>query len=126
MESKKQQARHEMLKKFSKSKGSELHEPTVGENLKAKKLSKVTVVSDSEDGLEKGLTKAQELLKAKLGAKFGLTDEDESEEPSEESEDELEEEEAEEAHDVKACPVKDCELCNEVVAAEKSPSKDEE
>jgi hypothetical protein len=32
-------------------------------------MQKVTVMSDSEEGLEKGLSKAQQIMKAKLGKK---------------------------------------------------------
>lgn len=79
-DTKKKLARLEMLKKFSKSKASEMHEPTVGENLKKKKLSKVTVMAEDEKGLTKGLSKAQQILKAKLGEKLLGKDEEESEE----------------------------------------------
>jgi hypothetical protein len=80
---KKQQARMEMLKALSKKKGSEIHAPKA-EEFKKKKLSKVTVMSDSEEGLEKGLTKAQEILKAKLGKMFGDDSKEELEEECEE------------------------------------------
>lgn len=81
---KKQEARLQMLKQFSKAKSGETYEPTIGEKLKAKKLSKVTVMAEDEDGLEKGLTKAQQILKAKLGEKLGLADSEEDEEEAEE------------------------------------------
>lgn len=82
MDAKKKAARFEMLKSLSKKKGSELHE-SKGEELKKKKLSKVTVVSDSEKGLEKGLTKAQEILKAKLGKLLDSEEEIEEEDCAE-------------------------------------------
>lgn len=91
---KKKLARLEMLKQFSKKKSGEAHEPTLGEKLKSKKLSKVTVMSDSKEGLKKGLSKAQQILKAKLGEKLGLEDEEEDEQEHDED-----------------CP--GCELCEE-------------
>lgn len=57
---------------------------------KMKSLKKVTVASDSKDGLKKGLEKAEEILDVKPS-------EDEIEEPSEEMEDESAEHEAEES-----------------------------
>jgi hypothetical protein len=36
-----------------------------------KKMSKVTVMSDSPEGLKKGLSKAEEIMKAKLGSADG-------------------------------------------------------
>lgn len=47
-----------------------------------KKMEKVTVMSDSKEGLKKGLSKAEEILKAKMGKS------EESEDESEEMEDE--------------------------------------
>jgi hypothetical protein len=75
---KKKLARMEMLKALSKKKGGELHSDK-GEKLKAKRLSKVTVVAPDEKSLEKGLSKAQQILKAKLGEKLGLEDKGEEE-----------------------------------------------
>lgn len=37
------------------------------ELLKPKSMQKVTVMADSKEGLKKGLSKAEELMKAKLG-----------------------------------------------------------
>lgn len=85
MDSKKKLARLEMLKALSKKKGSELHSEK-GEVLGKKKLSKVTVMAPDKKGLEKGLSKAQEILKAKLGETLGLDDEEETEELEEECE----------------------------------------
>lgn len=84
---KKQLARMEMLKKISKDKSSELHSG-LGEKLKGKKLSKVEVVSDSKKGLAEGLSKAQQILKSKLGDQALKGDEvDESEDESMQEED---------------------------------------
>lgn len=43
-------------------------------------MQKVTVMSDSPEGLVKGLTKAEQIMKAKLGEKSYESDEDETEE----------------------------------------------
>lgn len=101
---KKTAARFEMLKKMSKSKSSEMHEPSIGEALKKKKMSKVTVMAEDEEGLKKGLTKAQQILKAKLGEKLGLENEDESEESDEEEDEE---------YSCPACEDAGCEECEE-------------
>lgn len=76
---KKKLARMEMLRKMSKSKPSEDLPSKLEEKLAPKRLSKVTVVAKDKEGLEKGLSKAQQILKAKLGEKLGLEDEDEEE-----------------------------------------------
>jgi hypothetical protein len=96
---KKKLARLEMLKKMSKDKSGEMYSP-VGDKLKEKKLSKVTVIAPDKKGLEKGLSKAQQILKAKLGEKLGLED----------GEEETEEE----------CPACDGEGCEECEAEEES------
>jgi hypothetical protein len=41
------------------------------ELLMPKKMSKVTVMSDSPEGLKKGLSKAEQIMKAKLGKSDG-------------------------------------------------------
>lgn len=92
---KKKLARMEMLRKMSKDKSGEMYSP-VGEKLKSKKLSKVTVIADDKEGLKKGLSKAQQILKAKLGEKLGL---EESEEESE--------------HECPICEDEGCEECHE-------------
>lgn len=69
----------------------------IGEGLKGKKLSKVTVAAPDEETLEKGLTMAQKLIKAKFGEK-GL------------SEDEMEEEV--EHEDCPICEGEGCEECS--------------
>jgi hypothetical protein len=64
---KKSLARMSVLKKISKDKSGEMHSPKGEELAKNAKFKKVTVMSDSKEGLEKGLSKAQKILKAKLG-----------------------------------------------------------
>lgn len=78
----KQKARLEMLKKMSKDKSSEMNSG-LGDMLKGKKLSKVEVIAKDKEGLKKGLSKAQQILKAKMGDEFLKGDEvDESEDDS--------------------------------------------
>lgn len=91
---KKKLARMEMLRQMSKSKAGEAHKG-IGDLLKGKKVQKVSVIAKDEEGLEKGLSKAQQILKAKLGEKL-LDDEDE----------EMEEE-------CEHCAGKGCEECEE-------------
>ena len=76
-----------MLKELSKEMSDDQYSP-LADKLKGKKLQKVSVMSDSKEGLKKGLSKAEELLKMK-----GYGD---SEEESEEGEEEESEEEASE------------------------------
>ena len=97
MSDKMKHARYEMLKQLSKKKSSEMNEPSIGKSLKSKKLKKVEVVADTDENLKKGLSKAQQILKAKLGK---LLDEDASEE-----------EETEEA--CEHCEDEGCEHCEE-------------
>ncbi len=99
MNSKMKEARLEMLKKLSKGKSSEMHEPTIGEALKKKKLSKLP---SKEEEAPKKLSKAQELLKLKLGEKFGL-----------DAEEEEEGEEEDEEYSCPACEDEGCEACEE-------------
>ena len=75
---KKAQAKAEMLKMLSKVMSDDMYEG-VGEGLKSKKLNKVTVAAPDKKGLQEGLSKAQQILAAKLG---------DSSEPSEEGEEE--------------------------------------
>ena len=62
---KKKLAKEMMLKKLSKLMSDDMY-GDLGEGLKSKKLSKVTVVSDSPEGLKKGLSKAEQIMRAKL------------------------------------------------------------
>jgi hypothetical protein len=83
----KKTAKMDMLKELSKEMSDDQYSP-LADKLKGKKLQKVSVMSDSKEGLKKGLSKAEELLKMK-----GYGD---SEEESEEGEEEESEEEASE------------------------------
>ncbi len=98
MDSKKKLARLEMLKRFSKSKSSEMHEPSVGKKLSEKKAAKAPVVAEEP----KTLSKAQMILKAKLGELMSEVGEEE------EDEDELEEE-----AECPECEDEGCEACEE-------------
>lgn len=94
--SKKMMAKKEMLQKLSKMMNEEMYDG-FNEPLKSKKMSKVTVMSDSPEGLKKGLSKAEQLMEMKFGKKEDM----ESEAP------EMEEE---------ACPMCDgegCKMCEE-------------
>lgn len=70
----------------------------LGEGLKAKKLQKVTILAPDEEGLEKGLSTAQKLLKAKYG-EMGLDEADMDDEESE--------------HECPMCAGAGCEHCEE-------------
>lgn len=99
----KQKARMEMLKKLSKDKGSELHSG-LGEKLKSKKFSKVEVIAKDEKGLNEGLSKAQQILKAKMGDQVLSDDKvDESEDESMEDSDE----------DCEVCHGEGCPVCKD-------------
>lgn len=76
MSDKKHKARIEMLKKLAKEKASDVG--GIGEGLK--KTKKVEVIAKDEKGLQKGLSLAQKLMKAKFGDKV-----DETEDPAEEN-----------------------------------------
>jgi hypothetical protein len=98
MKDKMKKARFEALSKMSKDKSGDLFGPKVGEKMKAKRLSKVTVMAEDEKGLAKGLTKAQQILKAKLGDMFDEKDEDEEDEGE---------------YSCPACEDEGCEMCEE-------------
>lgn len=108
-------AKYHALKKTSDSLKEDSRKP-IADELKAKKLSKVTVVAPDEKSLKKGLTKAQELLRAKFGD-LGL------------EEDEMEEAE-EELEPCAVCDDKGCPECYGEEASEESeedvPESDEE
>jgi hypothetical protein len=97
---KKHAAKMEMLKMLSKMMSDDGHEG-LGEGLKSKKLQKVTVAAPTSKGLKQGLSKAQQILAAKLGE--APSEESESEESCEECEGEgcpsCEESESEESSD---------------------------
>lgn len=88
----KMQAKKDMLKMLSKKMKDVMSEGYEKGGLKDK-LMKVTVASDSEKGLESGLSKAKELMKKR----FGMEEEQESPEmmESEEMPEEMEESEEE-------------------------------
>lgn len=44
-----------------------------------KKMEKVTVMSDSKEGLMEGLSKAEQIMKAKLGSKYESKEDEEME-----------------------------------------------
>lgn len=71
---KKLMAKYAALKKTSDSLRED-SKKSFGDDLKSKQLSKVTVMAKDEEGLKKGLSKAEELLRAKYGEK-GLSEED--------------------------------------------------
>lgn len=103
---KKKMAKEMMLKKLSKLMHDDMY-GEFGDGLKSKKLNKVTVMADSPEGLKKGLSKAEQIMRAKLkdGSlkdEYDMEDEYASEEESEEEEE--------------SCPVckgKGCKACEE-------------
>lgn len=85
----KHKAKAEMLKTLSKMMADDQHEPV--KEVLGKKLNKVTVMADSKQGLQKGLSTAEQLL-AKRNAEKGLEKEEpEMQEASESPEMESEE-----------------------------------
>lgn len=96
----KSKARMEMLKKMSSQKGNDLHD-MLGKGLKGKKLQKVSVMSDSKEGLEKGLSLAEKIMKAKLGDKKPKSAE--AMMPSDEDLESMADEDCAECHD-EGCP----------------------
>jgi hypothetical protein len=83
---KKHKAKMEMLKMLSKMMSDDGHEG-LGESLKGKKMQKVTVAAPTSEGLKEGLSKAQQILAAKLGSSESEeSEESESEESCEECE----------------------------------------
>jgi len=61
---KKAKAKAEMLKELSKEMSDDMYSP-MKDMLKGKNLKKVTVASDSPEGLQKGLSMAEKLMKLK-------------------------------------------------------------
>lgn len=70
MDNKKLAARKEMLKRLSSEKRQTVHEGLGKELSGKKKFQKVEVASDSPEGLEKGLSLAQQLMEARFGEKL--------------------------------------------------------
>lgn len=93
MKGPKMAAKAAMAKELSDLLGSDLADEVKG-------VKKVTVASDSEEGLEEGLEKAQEVLKSKSMKDESDEMEDESEEMEDESEEESEEDESEESEEM--------------------------
>lgn len=79
-----------MLKKDMQEMMNEEKDGTLGDLLKGKEgMQKVTVMAEDEEGLEKGLSKAQKILKEKYGEDAELEDEMEDMMEGEEDEEEL-------------------------------------
>lgn len=90
---KKSMAKCEMLKELSKEMSDDMYSP-MKDMLGKKGMKKVTVASDSPEGLKKGLSMAEKLMKLKASQSG---ESEESEEPEmEESEESSEDEPAEE------------------------------
>lgn len=84
----KRKAKEGMLKELSKVMSSDMYSP-----LKEKKMQKVTVASDSAEGLKKGLSKAEQILskKKEIAPELPEMEESEDEEESEDDSSEMEE-----------------------------------
>jgi hypothetical protein len=78
-------AKKAMLKELSKEMSNDANEPLKDVLAKKKGMKKVTVASDSPEGLKKGLSMAEKLMKLKSGESMEES-EDESEEEMAESE----------------------------------------
>lgn len=74
---KKIKAKSDMLKLLSKEMSDDQYSP-LKDKLAGKKMSKVTVMSDSPKGLEKGLSKAEEILKKRDSMLSPMKSEEES------------------------------------------------
>ncbi len=96
MEDKKMKAKSEMLKMLSKMMHDDMYSG-MGDGLKSKKMNKVTVAAPDAEGLKKGLSKAQEIIAAKMG-KGEMEDEYDMED---------------EYEGCKECSGKGCESCEE-------------
>ena len=104
---KKLKAKSEMLKMLSKMMSDDMY-GGMGDELKSKKLNKVTVAAPDAEGLKKGLSKAQQIIAAKMGK----------------GEDELEDEyDMEDEYACEGCSGKGCPMCEE---SEESEESDEE
>lgn len=87
----KKSAKSAMLKELSKEMSDDQYSP-LKDLMKGKKMQKVSVMSDSPEGLKKGLSKAEQLLKMK-GYEDESSEEESEEESVEEEMDEMSEEE---------------------------------
>ena len=85
----KRKAKEGMLKELSKTMSEDMYSP-----LKEKKMQKITVASDSTEGLKKGLSKAEQILSKKkemIGEESEMEDSEDMEEECEDmSKEELE------------------------------------
>lgn len=104
MKQTKMDAKKAMLKELSNKRKGEIFDG-LGKDLKSKKAGKVTVVAKDEEGLEKGLTMAQKLLKAKFG--------------------EVKEKAVEEEDEYEDCPACEGEGCSECEYEEEDESEEE-
>jgi hypothetical protein len=91
----KNRAKSEMLKELSKTMSDDQNSPL--KDIMGKKLQKVTVMSDSKKGLEKGLSKAEQILKKKESMNPDMESMDHAESPLESPEEEDAEHEASES-----------------------------
>lgn len=89
---KKAKAKSEMLKELSREMSDDMYSPMKG-MLDKKGMKKVSVMSDSPEGLEKGLSMAEKLMKLKSeqGGEEESMEEEKEESPMMEAEDELSE-----------------------------------
>lgn len=89
---KKAKAKAEMLKELSKEMSDDMYSP-MKDMLGKKGMKKVSVMSDSPEGLQKGLTMAEKLmqLKSKQNGDEEESMEEEEESPEMEAEDEISE-----------------------------------
>jgi hypothetical protein len=94
---KKAKAKAEMLKELSKEMSDDMYSP-MKDMLGKKGMKKVSVMSDSPEGLEKGLSMAEKLmqLKSKQGGEENLMEESEEESPEMEASEEMSEMSSEE------------------------------
>ena len=89
---KKAKAKSEMLKELSREMSDDMYSPMKG-MLGKKGMKKVSVMSDSPEGLEKGLSMAEKFMKLKSeqGGEEESMEEEKEESPMMEAEDELSE-----------------------------------
>ena len=86
----KKSAKAAMLKELSKEMSDDQYSP-LKDLMKGKKMQKVSVMSDSPEGLKKGLSKAEQLLKMKGYDSEDSEDESEEMEEPESAEEEMDE-----------------------------------
>lgn len=90
---KKAKAKAEMLKELSKEMSDDMYSP-MKDMLGKKGMKKVSVMSDSPEGLEKGLSMAEKLMQLKSkqnGEEESMEESEEEESPEMEAEDEMSE-----------------------------------